>query len=157
MTKYIIVKQFPLITDSTITRQTLPRYDLRAWAGIKSMLIEREDVEDRIEIEGVPPCSGAIPVYGDSMEPLCSAGDVALYKVTPSRRGGLYFGNPYVVVFDDEGETSISVKYLYMSDQRGYYRLESENPDYKPVEIPIDNVRLLGLVKAFVRPVMMSI
>ncbi len=150
---YNIVRKFILRSDYIIDEQTVPLYDLQAVAGISSLYVGNETPTEQIQIQGVPPCNGAIPVIGDSMEPLFTAGDIALYRIVPNRRGGLYFGNIYLIAFDLDGEECITIKYVHESETPGYYRLESENPRHKPREIPASSVRLMGIVQAIVRPI----
>lgn len=148
---YEVIKDLSLYSDHPLERQAVPLYDLHAWAGFNSERIDQELIRDYIEVAGIAECNASIFVNGDSMEPICTTGDIAVFKIVPNRRGGLYFGNIYVVAFEEDGETCISIKYVRQSKTPGYYRLESENPRHKPVEIPISCVRLMGLVKAFVR------
>lgn len=115
------------------------------------MFVGSEAPVDAIEVADIPRCDGAIHVIGDSMEPVLMPGDVVLYKIVPNRRGGLFFGNMYLLAFDMDGEEYITIKYVYESDIPGHYRLVSENPRHSPCDVPISNVRAMAIIKASLR------
>lgn len=145
---YRVIERFILRSDTVIGKQQIPLYDLEAVAGITSLFVGEETPVEEIEIEGIPRCNGAIPVIGDSMEPILKPGEIVLYKTVPNRRGGLFFGKIYLVAFVIDGEEYITIKYVYESDRPGYYRLESENPEHPPREIPVHSVKAMAIVKA---------
>lgn len=99
----------------------------------------------------MPKCDGAMHVKGDSMDPPIKEGDIICFKMTQSRRGGLFFGQVYLLDFDLDGEDHLAIKRVFESDEPGYYRLESNNPDYEPVEIPRDCVRAMAMVKTEIK------
>lgn len=150
---YVIIDRFILRSDIITGEQILPLYDLEAFGGINAQFVDNDKAIDEVKIDGIPPCDGAINITGESMSPVLMPGDIVLYKTVPNRRGGLFFGNIYLLVFDLEGEEYISVKHVYQSEKQGYYRLESENPNYEPTEIPIDCVRKMAIVKACIRKI----
>lgn len=147
------VSKFILRSDIIIAEQSVMLYDLEAVGGVASLFVNPNAAVEEITIEGVPPCDGAISVIGDSMSPLIMAGDTILYKTVPNRRGGLFFGNIYLLAFTVDGDEYISVKYVYQSDIPGCYRLESLNPAHKPKDIPVDCVREMAIVKACIRTI----
>lgn len=147
----LIAKTFILRSDSIIGEQTIPLFDVDAFAGVASLFLDNAIPIDTIVIPDLPKCDGAVHVRGDSMVPLLNPGDIILYKKTNSRRGGLYFGEMYLVEFVLDGEEYIVVKYVYESERPGHYKLVSTNPKYPPKHVPIDNVRTMALVKASIR------
>lgn len=148
---YKLINSFILRSDTILSEQVIPLYDLDAVAGISSLLVGDEVPVDEIRIADIPRCDGAIHVIGDSMEPILHAGDIVLYKIVPNRRGGLFFGNIYLLAFDLDGEEYITIKYVHESATPGHYRLVSANPKHAPREVPISNVRAMAIVKACVR------
>lgn len=150
-TEFEIIEKFLLRSDSIIEEQTIPLYDIEAVAGVVELFVDNHIPIEDITIPNMPKCDGAVYVIGDSMTPLLNTGDIVLYKTTESRRGGLFFGEMYLLAFEDEGEEFVCIKYVHQSDTRGYYRLESENPRHKPREVPADNVRMMALIKGSIR------
>ncbi len=148
---YRIAQRFDLRSDSIIEHQVVPLHNLEAFASIVSQYVDERESGDYVSIDFVPQSDGAIYVKGNSMYPLLWSGDVVLYKVTKSRRGGLFFGNIYVIAYLEDGEEHIVIKYLDESETPGYYTLRSHNPDYAPKEIPRDSVRILAMVKTSFR------
>lgn len=149
--KYSVVERFILRSDVIVGEQHVPLYDLEAVAGLRALFVDEQVPMDEIQIAGIARCDGAIHVRGDSMYPRLKEGDVILYKIVPNRRGGLFFGQMYLLAFDLDGEEYITVKYVHQSDMQGYYRLESENPAYADRDIPVDCVRAMAIVKATLR------
>ncbi len=148
---YSITQKFILRSDRLLECQVIPLYDFRVVAGIHSLFVGNEISTDEIQITDLPACDGAVEVMGDSMEPLLKPGDIVLYKTVPNRRGGLYFGEMYLVAFDVDGEEYVTVKYVHRSTREGYYILKSENSDHPPREIPISDVRAMAIIKASIR------
>ncbi len=145
------VKVFRLRTDISLENQTIPLFDIDAVAGFSTLFAEDEPPIDEVIIAGIPKCDGAVYVIGDSMTPELKAGDIVMYKTVNSRRGGLAFGEMYLLVYDEDGDEHIAIKYVEHSNMHGYYKLVSNNPKYSPLDIPVDSVRQMGLIKACVR------
>lgn len=148
---YHVIRVFRLRSDHIVEEQIIPLYDIEAVAGLVELFVDGHIPLNEIRIPNMPPCDGAIYVKGDSMEPLLHQGDIVLYKTTNSRRGGLFFGEMYLLEFYLDGEQYITVKYVYESERAGYYRLESENPNHRPREIPRDCVKAMALIKLSIR------
>ena len=151
--EYKIIEQFTLRSDVVLGDQTVPLFDLDAFDGLTTSFVDEHPPVDEIKIDGIPRCDGAMHVKGKSMYPLLMPGDIVLFKTVPNRRGGLFFGEMYLLALDLDGEECITIKYVHQSERVGYYRLESYNPDYPPREVPVDKVRSMALVKASVRPI----
>ncbi len=102
-------------------------------------------------ISAIPHCDGAVHVIGDSMTPELKAGDIVLFKTVPNRRGGLYFGHIYLLVYDEDGDQHVVIKYVEQSKTPGHYKLISTNPKYPPKDVLIDRVRKMAIIKACIR------
>lgn len=148
---FAVVETYILRSDIIFEHQEVPIYEIDVFAGIKSEYVEDMPPLENIEIPNIPKVDGAFHVRGDSMAPLLRQGDYVFCKLVPNRRGGLFFGNMYLVAFTIDGEDYVTVKYLHQSEKAGYYRIESLNPAYPPLEIPIDSVKALAIVKASLR------
>ena len=150
--EYCIVHTFALRSDVTLVEQLIKIYDIYAVAGLRELFVDTQQVPvDEVRVPGIPRCDGAVHVVGDSMSPLLMKGDIILYKIVPNRRGGLVFGEIYLLDMVIDGEEYITVKRVFQSDTPGHYILVSENPNYAPKEVVIDNVRAMAIVKASVR------
>lgn len=148
---YVITQRFNLRSDRIIDTQTVPIYDIDAFAGIISAEVEDVEPEEFMKMEDLPPIEGVLHVKGNSMADLILNGDYAAFSIVPNRRGGLFFGEIYIIAFDDDGDQHVVIKYLQESEIEGHYKLISHNPDYAPKDIPRNSVRLLAIVKATAR------
>lgn len=150
-TGYYLAETFSLRSDHITESQYVPLYDLYAFAGLVPANVEEHEPDELVYVQSVPLCDGAMRVKGNSMYPKLENGDMVLYKTTQSRRGGLFFGEMYVVAYIEDGEEHIVIKYVDESPKDGYYTLRSANPEYAPWDIPRDSVRQLAIVKASIR------
>lgn len=140
---YDVSKKYLLRSDAA-SSQSIPLYDKYAVAGSRIPL-------DRITIPNLPKCDGALLVRGDSMMPILNPGDIVCYKLVNSRRGGLFYGEMYLLSFVLDGDEYVTIKHVYKSARPGHYRLISHNPNHPPRDIPVDSVRVMALVKASIR------
>lgn len=131
-------------TRHVAPKPSIPLYDICAVAGSRIPL-------DQIKIPQLPDCDGAIHVRGDSMTPILNPGDIVCYKLVNSRRGGLLFGEIYLLSFVLDGEVYATIKYVYKSTKSDHFRLISQNANHPPRDIPVDSVRVMALVKASIR------
>lgn len=148
---YYVADTFLLRSDNVVETQYIPLYDLDAFAGLVPANVEEHKPDDLVFVANIPHCDGTMHVKGDSMYPKLESGDIVAYKTTGSRRGGLCFGEIYVIAYIEDGDEYVVVKYLDESDVTGYYTLRSLNPNYAPKDIPRDSVAQLGIVKGVFR------
>ena len=132
----------------------VPFYELDVTAHIV------KSFDDFLQIEpaqwlSVPSFAGCIafPVYGDSMSPKISNGDIIFVKLLQSLEVILW-GEMYLVVTDDNAGALRTVKKLYKATDDHYLTLRSINPDYagdtlikKESVLTIAHVR--GCIKRF--------
>ena len=132
----------------------VPFYELDVTAHIV------KSFDDFLQIEpaqwlSVPSFAGCIafPVYGDSMSPKISNGDIIFVKLLKSLEVILW-GEMYLVVTDDNAGALRTVKKLYKATDDHYLTLRSINPDYagdtlikKESVLTIAHVR--GCIKRF--------
>lgn len=143
-------------TDRNIEKsQQIPLYKIRAAAGIVHLFQNQNDDKpvDFIQIPGIPKCDGAINITGDSMYPLLKAGDIAIYKKIEDLSNTIFFwGEMYIVGFENDSDVHVVVKYIQKSDLGSdYVSLVSYNQHHKPLDIPKTKITALALVKASVR------
>lgn len=141
-----MLKSKPEIANSTL--QTLPLIPVEAMAGFlsgNSNTIMDYDCEQYV----VPAFKAdyLIRVQGDSMVPKYESGDIiACRRVS---LGGLWFqwGKTYVL---DTAQGAL-VKRIEPSDQEGCVSIHSENPKYKPFDLPVEEIYAVGLVVGTIR------
>ena len=122
----------------------VPRLPLDASAGPGAFAAEEAPVDTFrfsarwLRGQGFDPAMlSAIAVAGDSMEPLLRDGDEILVDTTPRPlRDGIH-----VVRVGD----ALMVKRV-QAGVPGRIVLESENPSYRPIELPPEEVRVIGRV-----------
>ncbi len=126
-------------------------YDLSAAANLKTLLDNKNQYAmGKIMIPNIPKCDGAIFVSGDSMYPILKAGDIVGYKMI-SNFSSLIYGEMYIVAFNMEGDEYLSVKYVNRSEKEGHIQLVSYNPHHSPMDIPIDHITDMAIVKFSIR------
>ena len=84
----------------------------------------------------------AFPTYGHSMHPDISNGDVVAYKVLKDM-SFFNYGMKYLVVTDEQR----MVKYIKPHAKQGYILLESKNPEFGPIDLPVKSIRHLLQVR----------
>lgn len=148
-----IEEKFPLRTDRVVELQSVPLYELDAAAGLVSLFDDsiRQVPINHLQIPDLPPCSGAVYVRGDSMSPLLKSGDIVCYKEIPPSYENILWGEMYLLSFNIDGESYISIKYIQKSELEGMICLVSHNPYHSPKDIPASSITALALVKASVR------
>lgn len=145
--------QFSLRTDRPVAVQNVPLYELDASAGLVALFADqtRRTPISHIQIPDLPPCDGAVYVRGDSMYPLLKSGDIVLYKEIPNGSSAILWGEMYLLSFNIDGESYITIKYIQKADDDRFVRLVSHNPHHSPKDIPVDSIQALALVKASIR------
>ena len=145
--------QFSLRTDHPVEVQNVPLYELDASAGLVALFADqnRRTPISHIQIPDLPPCDGAVYVRGDSMYPLLKSGDIVLYKEIPNGSQGILWGEMYLLSFNIDGESYITIKYIQKADDDQFVRLVSHNPHHSPKDIPADSIQALALIKASIR------
>ncbi|MCT4580803.1 MAG: S24 family peptidase [Flavobacteriales bacterium] len=148
------VSAFNLKTDSNISQQRIPLYNIEATAGLIPLFDNHSQIEteEYISIPHVPRCDGALFVTGDSMYPLLKSGDIVAYQKVHDKRNYIFWGEMYLISVDMGGEEYVTVKYVQKSDEgKEYIKLVSQNSHHQPQDVHIDDVRALALVKASIR------
>lgn len=84
----------------------------------------------------------AFPTYGHSMHPDISNGDVVAYKILKDM-SFFNYGMKYLVVTDEQR----MVKFINPHKKPGYLLLESKNPEFGPIDLPVKSIRHLLQVR----------
>ena len=111
-------------------------------------------VVGKIVIPNMSSCDGAVYVSGDSMYPLLKSGDIIGFKEISDFQH-LIYGEMYLVSFCLDGNDYLVVKYVNRSEVSGCIQLVSYNPHHQPMDLPIENIQAMAIVKFSIRKNMM--
>lgn len=133
--------------------QQIPLYNIEATAGIATLFSDSTQVTpiDYIKIPNLPKCDGAVYVTGDSMYPLLKSGDIVMYKWIKDIKDGIFWGEMYLISYDDDGSEMVMVKYIQKCDDPEFVKLVSQNKHHQDKDIKIKKIRALALIKASIR------
>lgn len=130
-------------------------YDISAAANLKTLLEDRPQYAlGKIQIPSVPACDGAVYVSGDSMYPILKSGDIVGFKSISNFMDVIY-GEMYLVSFERGGDEYLAVKYVNRSEQPESIRLVSYNPHHDPMDLPLQDINAMAIVKFSIRKNMM--
>lgn len=129
----------------------IPLYDFEAATGLEPLFEGRTPVSAYLSIPELPRCDGAVKMRGDAMYPLLKAGDMVVYKQVHDCTN-IIWGEMYLISFAYDDEQYTTVKYLNrVEGAPDRAMLVSYNPHHAPIEIPLEAIRALAIVKASVR------
>lgn len=98
----------------------------------------------------VPIFRGAeflVRVQGDSMVPKYASGDIVACKRVSLDRLWFQWGKTYVL---DTSQGPL-IKRIEKSEQEGYVSIHSNNPQYSPFDLPVEEINALALVIGTIR------
>lgn len=136
-------------SQSTYEEKSLPLIPIDAMAGALSGN-DLSFMEYECERYIVPILKGAdflIRLQGDSMIPKYVSGDIVACQRVPLDRLWFQWGHTYVI----DTRQGALVKRIEPSDKEGFISIHSENPLYKPFDLPTDEVNGVALVKGIIR------
>lgn len=156
-----IYRQF---TDAIVTRMDHPKssekledadvplYDIDAAANLRTLMGDKtSNILGMISIPNIPSCDGAVYVRGDSMYPILKTGDIVAYKMVNDIQS-LVDGEMYLVNLEMDGDEYLTVKYVHRSSKGdGWVQLASYNPHHGPMDVKVENIKAIALVKFSVR------
>lgn len=157
-------KLYRQFTDVEITRMDHPKsaeklddaevplYDIDAAANLRTLMGDKTaNILGRISIPNIPSCDGAVYVRGDSMYPLLKTGDIVAYKMVNDIQS-LVDGEMYLVNLEMDGDEYLTVKYVHHSAKgEGWVQLASYNQHHGPMDVKVENIKAIALVKFSVR------
>ena len=120
----------------------LPLIPFDAVAGPGMPVYEDERIENTYQVSEFKDCDFLIRVKGDSMSPHFTGGDLlACKKVVDA----FFFqwGRCYVVLTRSQGAM---VKRIQPSEKEGWIRCVSDNVNYAPFDVPMDDIVSVALV-----------
>ena len=151
--------QYSITTDGSapVERQQIPVYDMDSVPGLVALFADpcSQQVVGILETDLIPKCDGGLRIMGDGMYPLLKSGDIVFYKQINDVRkdvgNGIVWGEIYLISFDVDGEEYVTVRYIRRSSEKDHVTLVSHNEHHSPMEVHIDRIRALALVKASLR------
>lgn len=128
-------------------QEAIPLYDIDVAAGTqcRQRMFTEENLRGHLYLPELNPNWVAVRAQGDSMQPVVNNGAyICLLPV--NEKDNIIWGDIYVVVT----EKRRVVKYVRRNADPSRITLKSANPEYDPIEIPLDNIIALYPVKAIV-------
>ncbi len=133
--------------DSNAVGVPLISSEAAAGFGTATFSITESDVQARYVVPDFPEIDFMIRVKGSSMYPKYSSGDVIACRVIRERKF-IQWNKAYVVATREQG---ILCKRLRESDQPECLLAVSENPEYAPFHLPVDEITGMALVVGVIR------
>ena len=142
-------------SPEAVADRSVTLYDISAAANLKTLLEDRPQYAvGKILIPSIPLCDGAVYVSGDSMYPILKSGDIVGFKSISSFTDVIY-GEMYLISFERGGDEYLAVKYVNRSEQSDCIRLVSYNVHHDPMDLPLQAVNAMAIVKFSIRKNMM--
>lgn len=132
--------------------RSVPYYNQVASAGKVQLFkdFSSSHANGFISVPNMPNCDGAVPIVGDSMYPLLKSGDIVCYKL--KEPANIIYGEMYLIDWrDGDGDDYLMAKFIAKSKLEGHISLVSHNKHHDDLDIPLNSVRQLALIKMSVR------
>ncbi|WP_297273820.1 helix-turn-helix domain-containing protein [uncultured Bacteroides sp.] len=138
-------------SPEAVDDRSVTLYDISAAANLKTLLEDRPQYAlGKILIPNIPACDGAVYISGDSMYPILKSGDIVGFKSISSFNDVIY-GEMYLVSFQRGGDEYLAVKYVNRADEPGYLKLVSYNTHHDPMDVPLEAINAMAIVKFSIR------
>jgi len=134
----------------------VPFYNITAIAHLSEVLDNNSVLPDYyVDYQPFNDCTAYVPVYGDSMLPRFSSGDVIALKQL-NNLSLILWGEAYVVVTTEEANSLCTLKLVFPGSAAEEVILRSTNPEYTG-DMPIHKRDIVSLfiVKGKIRQVQM--
>lgn len=120
----------------------IPLIPFEAVAGPGTPVYEDERIENFYQVSEFKDCDFLIRVKGDSMSPHFTGGDLLACKKVVN---AFFFqwGRCYVILTQSQGAM---VKRIQPSEKEGCIRCVSDNVNYAPFDVPLDDIVSVALV-----------
>ena len=117
----------PAVTSGT----GVPYYDIDVTGSVITSFSDiQEQPEFFVDFRPFNDCSAYLPIYGDSMYPQFCSGEIVVVKEWRNH-GILLWGEPYLIITDEECNNLRTVKLVYPSDKPEHITLRASNPNFK--------------------------
>jgi len=131
-------------------KQGIPLIPTSAMAGVlsgESVTINEWEIEDRYLVPVFKKSDFCIRVEGKSMEPRYQTGDIIACTNVPLTDIWFQWGKVYVV----NTRQGVLVKHVEQGADKEHIKLISDNPEYKPFEIPTTEIFGVAIVNGLIR------
>lgn len=138
----------PKAIHTTNSKDGIPLIPFSAMAGALSD--ERTVLEYECERYVVPAFKGAdflMPIKGTSMQPTYNSGDIVACQRVPMNSIFFQWNKPYVL---DTTQGPL-VKRVKPGSDKNHISLVSDNPDYDPFQLPLEQIHAVALVIGLIR------
>lgn len=138
----------PTATPTQNTTDGIPLIPFSAMAG--ALTDERTALEYECERYVVPAFKGAdflMTIKGTSMQPTYNSGDIVACQRVPMTSIFFQWNKPYVL---DTAQGPL-VKRVKPGSDQNHITLVSDNPDYDPFQLPLEQVNAVALVIGLIR------
>ena len=138
----------PKAIHTTNSTDGIPLIPFSAMAG--ALTDERTALEYECERYVVPAFKGAdflMPIKGTSMQPTYNSGDIVACQRVPMTSIFFQWNKPYVL---DTAQGPL-VKRVKPGSDQNHITLVSDNPDYDPFQLPLEQVNAVALVIGLIR------
>lgn len=125
----------------------IPTSAMAGALGGDSITINQWDVEDFYVIPAFKKSDFCIRVDGDSMQPKYLRGDILACTRVPLTDIWFQWGKIYII----DTRQGVLVKHVEKGSDNDHIKLVSDNPDYKPFEIPTSELFGLAIVNGVIR------
>lgn len=126
----------------------VPYYDIDVTATIiESFNDVKETPEFYVDFQPFNDCTAYLPIYGDSMYPHFTSGEIVAVKKV-SNHDIILWGEAYLIITDTNANNMKTVKLLYPHEDEDKIILRASNPEYKgDTIIPKSSILNLYIVK----------
>jgi len=126
----------------------IPFYDIDLTASyVEAFQDAPEEPSYMIDFAPVNDCTAAFPVYGESMAPGISSGDIVFVREIRNKVS-LLWGEVYLVITDATCDNMRTIKRVYLSEDGKTYILRADNPLYAgDTMVPVESVVRIYIVK----------
>ena len=138
----------PKAIHTTNSTDGIPLIPFSAMAG--ALTDERTALEYECERYVVPAFKGAdflMPIKGTSMQPTYNSGDIVACQRVPMNSIFFQWNKPYVL---DTTQGPL-VKRVKPGSDKNHISLVSDNPDYDPFQLPLEQIHAVALVIGLIR------
>lgn len=145
-----ILDHIPAMPSKPNCKEGIPLIPTSAMAGAlggDSITINQWDVEDFYVIPAFKKSDFCIRVDGDSMQPKYLRGDILACTRVPLTDIWFQWGKIYII----DTRQGVLVKHVEKGSDNDHIKLVSDNPDYKPFEIPTSELFGLAIVNGVIR------
>lgn len=139
------------ISTSARKEQMIPLYEASMFLDLSKLFTEGYPRIGYISLPNLSECDGATLMPGDSMEPEIKRGDIIVYQKVSNKYAGLCWGQIYLLSCDMGDKVYVTVRYVLQSENEGHVQLVSANKNYQPLDVPLEAIKELAMVKASIR------